>query len=494
MARALVLIMLRFKVFENGAPAKSLNLAGAHLLGNDRVPLRAEIRFADGILTCETRSRGAAALAILWPVKGLGIMVLETTRLMDRTEPYNLHLELARGQLMRISQKREDWGLYDYPEGANVYKLVDGARDLLVAAMTAPDEAASAKNADAAIFAAVRAGEAVALLHADIYLPRREAASALAQNPLGCIIDPQSSDEAAIARVADAFDFVVLPLTWSQTEPQDNKPAHQGLERCIQIAKQKKIPLWGSALLSTDAHHLPAWLRAKVTTYEQLRELIARHLKVLLKAVGPQLQACEVVHGVHAHNSFRLAFEQIIELTRLATLAYKQSNPKGVAILGIAMPWGKYYADDPQTIPPVLYAEMAAQSGIPFDAISLDMRFGIDSNGLYVRDMMQVSSLIDRFGVLGKPVHIIAAGVPSTSEGATGAWHGPWSALAQAEWIKAFYRIALSKPFVETVTWHCFSDCEKASGVVCDDLSPKPAYDTIQTLRADLGKKRSKGS
>ena len=29
--------------------------------------------------------------------------------------PYILNVELARAQLMRIAQKREDWGLFDYP-------------------------------------------------------------------------------------------------------------------------------------------------------------------------------------------------------------------------------------------------------------------------------------------------------------------------------------------------------------------------------------------
>jgi threonyl-tRNA synthetase len=43
---------------------------------------------------------------------------------MDRNEPYNLHVELARGRLMRISQKREDWGLFDFDEGESLSKRI----------------------------------------------------------------------------------------------------------------------------------------------------------------------------------------------------------------------------------------------------------------------------------------------------------------------------------------------------------------------------------
>src|SRR5436190_21164872 len=91
--------MLKFKVYENGAAARSLNLDGAHLLGADRAPIRADLRFANGELICEARARGAAALAIMWQVPGVGRVLLETPRLLERAAPYNLHVELAGGQL-----------------------------------------------------------------------------------------------------------------------------------------------------------------------------------------------------------------------------------------------------------------------------------------------------------------------------------------------------------------------------------------------------------
>jgi hypothetical protein len=103
--------------------------------------------------------------------------------------------------------------------------------------------------------------------------------------------------------------------------------------------------------------------------------------------------------------------------------------------------------------------------------------------------MMQVSSILDRFGNLGKPVHITAAGVPSGGSAAGGSWHGDWSEEVQARWARDFYQVALSKPFVETVCWQTLADGadgKDAGGMLRTDLSPKPAYQEILAFRKKL--------
>ena len=90
-------------------------LHGAHLVGAEGVPVRAEIRLDRGMIHGESRGTDAVGLSLLWPVKGFGTVQLETTRLPPANEPYHLNVELARHRLMRISFKREEWGLFDYP-------------------------------------------------------------------------------------------------------------------------------------------------------------------------------------------------------------------------------------------------------------------------------------------------------------------------------------------------------------------------------------------
>ena len=488
--------MLRFKVFQNGAPASEVDLKGAHLLGGERVPIRGEVRFEKGHIVCEPRSRAAAALAIQWTVPGFGRVMLETPRLLDRAQPYDLLSELARGHLMRISLKREDWGLYDNAEGSDAVKAVDKARDLLLTAITCVNDVEAAAHAEKALIAALGAGESVARHYAGMSLGRRRATNLISQKPLGCRLDPAEvfSSGAAAAhpqRMPNGLDFVCIPMSWRAIEPKEGKVSLSAIEPWVRVIRERKLQLWAGSMLSFDDAHRPEWWTGsgKEKEYERLRESAAKHLKQMYKALAPHVQMWEIASGLHAYNPLKLKLEQIMELTRMSSMLARQAGPKVQTILTIVPPWPDYYAADPQTMPPLLYAEMAIQSGISFDALGIEIRFGHLPADNIVRDMLQVSSTLDRFGNLGKPIHVMAAGVPSCPDGTGGSWRGPWSEDVQAQWLAEFYETAFSKPYVETVSWHGLADCPDdpgACGLLRTDLSPRPALQRLQTFRESL--------
>lgn len=479
--------MLRIKVYQDGAPAKKVDLAGAYLVGNDRVPLRADLKFSKGEIVYDSRTRGAAALSIMWPVPRHGRLMLETPRLQERRQPYDLHVELARGRMMRISQKREDWGLYDFQEGESLYREIDGARDLLIEAMTAADETAAACKGEAAVAAGMRAGELLSTFHAEVFLNRRCAANQIGSRPLGCRIDPSQSSETYLRLLTGAFDFGILPFYWSNIEPKEGAHKPTNIDPWLKLLHQRKIPAWGASLFSLDEMALPEWVRPIGHHYERFRECLTKHVKMVLKTYGAYVQAWEVVSGVHADNPFRFTFEQLMEITRLAALVVKQMSPKATAIVGITCPWGEYYAADPRTIPPYLYAEMAVSSGINFDAFGLELHFGAGERRHYVRDMLQISALLDRFGGLGKPIHITAAGVPSGGGNPEdGCWREAWTPKVQAEWLRDFCRVAFSKPFVESISMVRLADSTDQDGLLDLDCSPKPAYQEMLRFRKEI--------
>ncbi len=479
--------MLRIKVFQNGAPATQLDLSGAFLLGHDRVPIRGDLSFSDGEIICESRARGAAALSLLWPVPGMGRLMLETPRLQERREPYHLHVELARGQLMRIAQKREDWGLYDGVAGEPVFDDIDKARDLLISALTSDDGSSAAKMADESLTIGLRAAEGLALFQADAFLNRRITAHQLSRRPLGVHLDPRQAAEHHATALRRGFDFGILPFTWAELEPREGVHRPGGGEAWLKLARAQKVPVWGAGLVSFEDGHLPDWLVGTTREYESIREAMTRHLRRVVKTYGAYVQAWEVMHGIHAQSAFRLTFEQMMDLTRAAALVVKQAAPRSMTVLGITRPWGEYYASDPRSIPPAMYAEMAVQSGVNFDAFGLDLSVGAGQAPNIARDLMQISSLLDRFGGLGKPVHVTAAGVPSGGgEPHCGHWHAGWTDEVQAEWLQGCYRIALSKPFVESIAWMRLADHEGLEGVLNRDGSPKRAWETVVNFRKSV--------
>ena len=129
--------MLSFAAYSEGKLADTVNLSGAYLIGSDDIPLRADITFAKGIISCNKRAAGPAGLALLWEVPGVGSILLETIRVQEREKPYVLQVELARGRLMRLLNKLEDWGLLDHADLSEVLSQVDEVRGLVIQALQA---------------------------------------------------------------------------------------------------------------------------------------------------------------------------------------------------------------------------------------------------------------------------------------------------------------------------------------------------------------------
>ena len=503
--------MLRFEVYSEGRPAKPVSLQGAYLVGTDGVAVRADFGFHDGVITCTKRTAGPAALALLWPVEDVGLVMQETTRLPERDRPYNLHAELVRGRLLRIAQKREDWGLYDYEGSEPIAARIDKARDLLIEALKADSGPEAARLSDQALREAAAAGEELSLFHAEIFLRRRVQSAALNRQIIGCTADLDNTGELYHKRLLEGFDFVSLPIHWRSIEPKEQEFDWRKLDAWVDRLVKRQVPIKASPLVAFGELNLPDWLYIYEHDFETARDLTYEHVRRVVKRYGHVVQQWSVVSGLHAYNGFNFNFEQIMEVTRTVASLVKQLAPRATTVIDVAAPWGEYYARNQRTIPPMLYADMVVQSGVNFDAFGMSFYFGRSAEGMYARDMFQISSMMDRFSNLGRPLHITAVQAPSSvlppepaqnrplpdnAVHGGGRWHEPWSESLQAQWLKHFYLIALSKPFVESVTWRDLLDPQRISpaqgaslptgGLIKGDGTPKPAFGALLKIREEL--------
>ena len=496
--------MLRFGVFADGKPAGNVDLSGAYMVGSDGVPVRADISFKNGQIICDRRIAGPpVGLAVVWPVKEVGRVMLETTRLQDRDKPYVLQVELARNRLMRLSHKQEDWELEDPGCLQALTGRVAQARDLLIRALQADDEAAAARLGDQALAMAVRSAEELTLEHAGVALNRKRQENGFSRRLFGCQVDLLSPSETYRKQLIDTFDFVSVPFCWRQIEAAEQQFDWKPLDTLVEWLAKNRIPMKGSGLVDFSEQNVPDWLYIWEHDFETIRDLVYEHIRRVVNRYGKHIQVWDVVSGVHAINCISFNFEQLMELTRMAAAVTKQLQPKSLTIIDLVSPWGEYYARNQRTIPPMLYADMAVQSGITFDAFGVQLYFGLGIDGMFVRDMFQISSLIDRFASRGKPLHITGVQVPSStavdqgdawggtvSVGEGGHWWEEWSEELQSRWLRSFYEVALSKPMVDTVTWRALSDTGKHflphGGLLHRDLTPKSAYKQLQALRKSI--------
>ncbi len=495
--------MLRFEAHQ-GDSANGLDLTGAYVFGPDGIPVRGELGQDGDTIACRKRVAGAVGLALLWDAGRAGSFILPTTRLPDRDRPYNLPLELARARLMRLAQKVEEWGLFDYPDAADLITEFQDNRQPFVDALQSSDSAATATLASKALADGVTLSEKMALFHAGVFLDRRKGSAAAAgRTRFGVQVNLNGISGGHHDRLRDAFDFLSIPMSWKLVEPQENTYKFPRVDQWVNFAARAQKPVHIGPVVDFDPSNLPEWLYLWEHDYDSLREVIYKHLEQIIQRYSRQAKIWSVVSGLHAWNNFNLSFEQIMELTRMCCQLARRQAPRSQIMIDLVMPWGEYYARNQRTIPPLLYADMAVQSGIKFDALGVQLHMGVPQDGYYVRDLMQISSLLDEFVSLRKPVHITACAVPSQAVSdprdawsgehestSAGRWHAPWSQRLQAEWLQAFYRICMSKPYVESICWRDLGDDGPHylphGGLCADEETPKMAFTELRNFRAKM--------
>ena len=485
---------MRFQVFKNGKLVNKFMLCGAYLFGTDGIAIRrARIRFKNGIIECEKPHKETSGLALLWPVEGFGKVLLQTTCLPEREQPYNLNVEIARAKLMQIINKREDWSFFD--QLAGLTDTSKEAPELFIQAVQNISNAPLASElADKSLEKAIVFSEKLAVEQAESLFDVRGKNHAFGRGCLGCRIDFEHiSNPEYVEKLFKLFGFVMVPVNWAQIESQKGTYDFSTIDACVNVLGRKRVAIGAGPLLCFSKEYIPKWLLKSGAEFEKIRENAYKFVSMIVARYSGHIRAWRVISGLNAFNHFGFGFEQVLEMTRAANMAAKAANERALKIVEISNPWGEYYATRPNTIPPLVYVDMVVQSGINFDAFGLQLRFGKNRAGMHIRDMMQISSVLDYFAPIAKPLYITDVEVPSQNGGGlqeaevAGIWHGQWDQSRQREWIEQFYKIALSKPFVDAVTYSSLTDNDDSdiahSGLLTSQIETKKSFQALKELR-----------
>jgi hypothetical protein len=499
---------ITFEIYKDGERVTTFTPTAAVAMGPESVPIPGDIKFADGLLVLTRTDEHAAGVSLLWDLGPMGAYHLETTRLPPREKPYNLNVELARCRLMKIVQKQEDWNLFDFPRAEKYTTRFREAQAMFsdeLGKLDTPGEAA--KIADHALEMAIDISEELGKFHADLLINRRRSANAFAKHIFGCRVDSTVQNQKYKDTLVDNFDYAVLPMSWKLLQPEEDTFITEPTDEWVELLTKKRVPIVAGPLINLSDDAVPDWMFIWEHDYDTLRELAYEYVQKVVQRYRKGVSVWNVVSGLHTNSNFTLSFEQIIELTRLLVSQVKAILPNARTLVTVTQPYGEYHAKGATSVPPMLYAEMVAQAGVNFEAFGLELETGVPTAGGYTRDLFQVSSMLDRFSTIGRPVFLTSVSAPDRatpdpadkSEGhldpsQAGRWHRPWDQQLQADWLEAVYRMALSKPYVESIAWGNLSDDNPTipgGGLLDDLLKPKPAFKKLQELREQFQRKKT---
>lgn len=500
-------LMHRFLVFdEKGKPAKHWPLRNAYLIGSDGHAVPGGIRFDSGEVQVHRQDQSAMSLALHHRVGELGELTLQTCLLPAREKPYLLTLELARHRLMLLFTKLEDWGMFELEAGHVVQDHAARARELFIEALCrqGSDPAGSTAIAQQCLELAIDGSEELALTHAELLLQRRMNSKALPRTPMGCGIDSGQFDDRLAQSVKRGFDFVQVPLPWRKLTPEEDRYDWSAADRWVNWAVQAKLPVVAGPIICFEPAHLPQWVYIWEHDYDTLRDLIYEHVEAVVGRYRNAITAWKVVSGLHVNTHFSLAFEQLMDLTRMCVMLVKKQQPSARALVELRQPFGENTDLQGRSIPPSMYADLMVQSAIPFDALAIDLCMGQARPGQHTRDLMQIAGVLDHLAGAGKPLYLSASAPsqPVTSmmiadlesaepvDPEAGRWRRPWSPNVQSYWLNALYQLSLSRPYIEAVVWDELIDHPAMqlplSGLVDEWFRPKKAWHRLIEFRKML--------
>lgn len=488
---------MKFQVFKNGRTVNKFTLCGSYLFGTDGISIRrAQIDFKDGFINCKKTNLETAGLSLLWPVEDFGKVLLSTTCLPERDRPYNLNVEIARAKLMQIINKREDWSFFSGIEGLG--DISKEAQNLFIRAVqNISDAPEAAKLADESLKKAIVFSEKLAIKQAKSLFDTRCRNRGFGRGSLGCRVNlDRIGNPGYVDKLLDLFGAVTIPVNWARMEPEKGVYDFSMMDACIKALEKKKLAISAGPLICFREEYLPEWLVTSGAGFEKILETAYQFISNVVGRYSGIIHSWTVISGLNAFNYFGFSFEHALEITRAANMAVKAAGDKAVKIIEISNPWGEYYAATPNSIPPLVYVDMIVQSGINFDAFGLTLKFGKNHIGMHIRDMMEISAILDYFGPVAKPLCITGVEVPSKNgkdlyaSHVAGVWHEEWNELRQEQWIEQFYKIAFSKPFVDTVTYSNLIDTVESdivnSGLLTERLEAKKSCRALKKLQDSI--------
>ncbi|NQT19995.1 MAG: endo-1,4-beta-xylanase [Planctomycetes bacterium] len=495
-----------FRAYIDGKTKSRDDGGCSYVTGSDGCPLAGGISIADRFFHCDGKGQ-PVALHVLYLVDDFGEVVLNTLPLPDTDDPYNLGIELGRAKLAQIEDRRQAWSANGFASSRRLRDEIERSKKLLhkAATMQADNPVQAASVAEKALTRLLWAGERLAIEAANHGIAKRKADGSAKQILLGANCFGLNGSAEYKKHFAKLFNYATLPFHWGSFEPEPGNEDWPKIQNMLDWLRPNNIKAKGHPLVWFFEPSYPNWARRG--SFEELQQINADRVGRVVSRCSDEIASWCVItqaHDIDHANMFGLSQEQLLEMTAAAVRAARAANPRITTIISVCSPFGEYVSQKKDKLCPGRYLRACIDKGINFDAIGMQWYYG--SGGHYCRDLLEISDRLDKFGDLGKPVHISEIGCPSSSKpdphhmlgDATvqdaGEWHGKWCEALQAKWVEEFYTICCSKSFVEAVTWWDFADYPQHyfthAGLLREDFSPKPAYHRLHDLARNLGIKQ----
>ena len=466
-------------------------LVNAHLIARDNEVISGQIRTENGSITAESAGHTSFALCLQCDAGKAGRLMLQTSVLPPRDEPYILDLELARHRIKLFLDLSENWGLFRLPDENHAVKRWEESRLIFTKALVATDLEEICTLSRESLEISIDSSERLTMEHANLLLHHRFLTKAASPSTLGVRVSADRFDEPLRELLSTHIDIISIPMRWSLIEPKEGKYEWGAIDRWVQWAREHKKTIIAGPLLNFDTKDgIPPWVKECEHDYPLFRDKCYDHLERVIHRYGAAISFWNVLTGINTNRRISLAVANMVDLIRTASLLVRHSRRDARVMIELTDPFDEFVAETSEGCSGRVFLSRLGQEGVRLDALGVQCLVG-GENGRTARDLMQISSKLDEFLHLEIPLIISALGAPAEIIAEEyGWWKSQWSEKRQQQWAGQMLAIALSKPFVDSVIWADLYDHDNmdvpSSAFISRSGNPRPVLNRLLTIRNRL--------
>lgn len=440
------------------------------------VPAKATLN--GNVLKCNRTQTDSGQLRIAWPRFDGRRQVVHTGSLREQPGPYDLEVELARGQLARLRNQHSIWtsvGLQTTPELESM--IVESHRAFRSAVLKTEFPEVSGPSALLSMELSGRATELLCQYYTEQRLTFRRNRTSYLPVFMGCQLQRVPQQESLFL---NSFNAIQVTAPWSMLEPNDGAYEWDQTDELVEWAQKHRMFIMGGPLVDLSVDHMPSWLRSWSGDLTNLQSFTADFVETVVGRYVGRIRHWEVVTGANCGGVGDLNEEQRMNLVARVVEAARQVDEHILISIRVAQPWGEYLGRTNNRLPPYQMVETLRRCGVPLAEINLEVRVADSPGKTLCRDSLSLSQLLDYWSLAQLPINVMLTSPyqPSLED--------PRLDEYQAEWLNQTLLMCLSKERVVGAYYMNWNDHTIDGGktaLISPDGTVRPTMEVMQRLR-----------
>ncbi len=489
--------VLKFRLNQSNMGTRYPELKKAYVTGLDRAPGRTQVELRPHLLICKKEACESGRIFLPWPVDGFGMPMVGTATLVERDQPYDLAVELARGKLNDVRNQLADWRLMGLKSTADLDALIHTAQATFAKAATSQDDpAASLAASQECLIAAHRASMLLVETYTNQVLHKRlghasKLSTLVATEVTG---DPRSTPYShSITRATNA---AVIGQHWRDLAPVEGKYRWDDFDLQLAWCRRRRLTPIARPILEFRNAALPDWLWLWEGDFDAIVGMIGELVKQAVHRYRGKIPIWRLIGRPATNDVLGLSEEQQIQITAYALQTAREIAPNTQFIIDFDRPWAEWMGSRNFQLGPLHVANSLAQADLNLAGIGLEIAPGFDPPGSHLHEILDFSRMLDLYALINLPLHVTVF-FPSSSKPDSQAdqsikvdtrqWGGDPTEESQRQWAARWVSLAVAKPFVKSVTIAHAGDAQPHvfpnSGLMRHDFSPKPIFEWLKAFR-----------